>query len=137
MTPVDLIEALEKTGTGPDKLIVARDYVEQNPHASADAMTAALEAQGQGKDARILGVGWPPGTVLKAKKLLEGVPLSVLMGEPPSTSEESKERRLMKELFIGLKDYVGGQQDRQAEMQGRGVGNPKALRPAMARKEDE
>lgn len=133
MTSEELIEGLRQTGTGEPKLLNAQEYLDGHPSATPAEMVAALEAQGAVLKAH--GAGWPAGTVAKARHLLAGKSITELLGNPPKLGEESRERRLVKEIFDKLKDgdFIGRHADKQAEMSARGVGNPRATVPEGAK----
>lgn len=113
MTGQELIEALERTGTGEKKLEVARRVVREKPGAMADEVLIAL-AQAQGKG----GVG--EGTVEKARRLMAGVPVSEFLGSPPPNAKENELRTLAKEVGKAITDQLRDKVD-QAQAEGLGL----------------
>ena len=109
MTRIELVEALERTGTGAGKLEQARKYLELKPTAMAEEVLANL--------AGTRGIG--EGTVEKARKLMSGVPVSEFLGSPPPNAKESEVRALGKEIGKVLSEQL---QQRYQDAEAAGIG---------------
>lgn len=94
MTANELIEALEKTGTGSGKIDRLRKVVEQD--RGLDALSLVGHMRMQGTDQR--RGGYPEGTVAKAERLAAGAKIEEFLGVPPPQSKEASEERMARML---------------------------------------
>jgi hypothetical protein len=107
MTGQELIDALEKTGTGESKLGIARRVVQENANAAASDVLIALAS-----NPRQVG----EGTLKKARELMAGSPVSAFLGTPPKSAEEAKTRTLAKEIGLAVAEQLQNQAERSAEL---------------------
>lgn len=124
MTSEELIEALALTGTGPQKLEIAR--IALRNHKLDPKELLALMAEPDPSTGRAL---WPEGTCEKARLMLEeGRKPADFQGAPPPMGKEASEERLgriiAEQMGRMMQRMHGTIEDKQAEAEALNIGRP-------------
>lgn len=102
MTATELIDALEKTGTGERKLERMRRAVEERSlkHHSDLIRHLAEEKEADGTPA------YPEGTVVKAQALANGARVDDFLGKPPPNHEDARMANLADKVATKFADKL-------------------------------
>lgn len=120
-TVMEVIEGLERTGTGEAKLERMRRYVTERPGVDKEEFVNWVRQE------------ISPVTAAKAKHIASGQPISEIMGVPPPRSKEKEAMDVVGAVKGLVEALAGKKEEKQAEAQALSIGAPK--RPVPRREE--